>query len=191
MAIPAEKVAGAGVERDRPRFFDKKAKNICWSKAAIVPGRHPDRWRKDAAGNVVCKRFCNCSGCLCFEYDHVVPFSKATLRDKPISVSVLVDNDIYLQGGESTSDNCQILQTRVNRYKSDKVFDPSILRGYSCDLKFSDKELDVIEMAVYGDVIRPGNQCKCRTVAEMLGNFKAKDQMKACKLPNQDGNLGA
>lgn len=61
---------------DRPRFFDPKAKSKCWANADIVPGRHPERWRKDAAGNIVCKRFCNCQGCLCFEYDHIVPFSK-------------------------------------------------------------------------------------------------------------------
>uniref|UniRef100_A0ABL6V143 HNH domain-containing protein n=1 Tax=Cannabis sativa TaxID=3483 RepID=A0ABL6V143_CANSA len=102
---------------ERPRFFDKKAKNICWANAEIIPGRHPERWRKDAAGNVVCKRFCNCNGCLCFEYDHIVPFSK---------------------GGESTAENCQILQTRVNRFKSDKDdVDATRLKGFSCDLKFS------------------------------------------------------
>lgn len=61
---------------ERPRFFDGKAKNKCWSNADVVPGRHPERWRKDAAGNVVCKRFGNCGGCLCFEYDHIVPYSK-------------------------------------------------------------------------------------------------------------------
>ncbi|CAB4281060.1 unnamed protein product [Prunus armeniaca] len=148
---------------DRPRFFDSKAKSNCWAKADVVPGRHPERWRKDAAGNVVCKRFCNCQGCLCFEYDHIVPFSK---------------------GGESTEDNCQILQTRVNRFKSDKdQIDKTQLKGYSCDVKFTDKELDIIEMAVYGDVIRPGNQCRCRTVAEMLGQYKSKDKTAACKLP--------
>lgn len=38
-------------------------------------------------------------------------------------------------------------------------------------------------MAVYGDVIRPGNQCRCRTVDEMLGKFKSKDKTDACKLP--------
>lgn len=62
----------------RPRFFDSKAKSMCWAKAETVPGRHPERWRKDAAGNIVCKRFCNCHGCLCFEYDHIVPFSKGS-----------------------------------------------------------------------------------------------------------------
>ncbi|KAI4335950.1 hypothetical protein L6164_014543 [Bauhinia variegata] len=148
---------------NRPRFFDSKTKSICWSKADIVPGRHPERWRKDAAGNIVCKRFGNCQGCLCFEYDHIVPFSK---------------------GGESVADNCQILQTRVNRFKSDKdQVDPTRLKGYSCDINFTDRELDVIEMAVYGDVVRPGNQCRCKTVAEMLGKFKSKDDTAACKLP--------
>ncbi|KAK6148581.1 hypothetical protein DH2020_019493 [Rehmannia glutinosa] len=153
-------------EEERPRFFDTKAKSMCWSNAETVPGRHPERWRKDAAGNVVCKRFCNCQGCLCFEYDHIIPFSK---------------------GGESVAENCQILQTRVNRLKSDKQeVDGSQLKGYSCDIKFTDRELDIIEMAVYGDVMRPGNQCRCRTVAEMLGKYKPKDRMAPCKLPDSN-----
>ncbi|XP_073139536.1 uncharacterized protein [Henckelia pumila] len=156
-------------EEERPRFFDSIAKNRCWAKAETVPGRHPERWRKDAAGNIVCKRFCNCHGCLCFEYDHIIPYSK---------------------GGESVAENCQILQTRVNRFKSDKEeVDNAQLKGYSCDVKFKDKELDIIEMAVYGDVIRPGNQCRCRTVAEVLGTYKSKDRLAACKLPYGEGSL--
>ncbi|CAI9284002.1 unnamed protein product [Lactuca saligna] len=138
-------------KEERPRFFDSMTKKLCWAKADIVPGRHPERWRKDAAGNVVCKRFGNCQGCLCFEYDHIIPFSK---------------------GGESVVENCQILQTRVNRTKSDKDhLDKTQLRGYSCDINFTEKELDIIEMAVYGDVIRPGNQCRCRSIDELLGNI--------------------
>ncbi|XP_058099453.1 uncharacterized protein LOC131243854 [Magnolia sinica] len=153
-------------EKERPRFFDAKAKSLCWLKAEVVAGRHPERWRKDTAGNIVCKRLWNCHGCLCYEYDHIIPFSK---------------------GGESTAENCQILQTRVNRYKSDKEWlDKAELEGFSCDLKFTDKELDVIEMAVYGDVIRPGNQCRCRTVAEMLGQYKAKNPLAACELPYKE-----
>ncbi|KAH8493194.1 hypothetical protein H0E87_022444 [Populus deltoides] len=119
---------GGGGEDQRPRFFDKMVKKLCWQNAEIVPGRHPERWRKDAAGNIVCKRFCNCHGCLCYEYDHILPFSK-------------------------------------------------------------DKELDIIEMAVYGDVIRPGNQCRCRTIAEMLGQLKSKDRVAACKLPFSNESL--
>ncbi|MBA0576735.1 hypothetical protein Golob_023806, partial [Gossypium lobatum] len=86
--------------------------------------------------------------------------------------------------GESTAENCQILQTRVNRFKSNKEdLDTTRLKGYSCEVQFTDKELDIIEMAVYGDVIRPGNQCRCRTIAEMLGQYKSKDNLAACKLP--------
>lgn len=41
-------------------------------------------------------------------------------------------------GGESTADNCQILQTRVNRFKSDKEqVDATKLKGFSCDVKFT------------------------------------------------------
>uniref|UniRef100_A0A1D1XPM1 Uncharacterized protein n=1 Tax=Anthurium amnicola TaxID=1678845 RepID=A0A1D1XPM1_9ARAE len=112
-------------DKEKPRFFDAKTRVMCWEKAEVVPGRHPERWRKDAAGNIVCKRFWNCHGCLCYEYDHIIPFSK-------------------------------------------------------------DKELDIIEMAVYGDVIRPGNQCRCRTVAEMLGLYKSKNPLAACELPYKE-----
>ncbi|KAL5723003.1 hypothetical protein ACHQM5_006453 [Ranunculus cassubicifolius] len=153
---------------DRPRFFDQKSKSKCWANADTVPGRHPERWRKDIAGNIVCKRFYNCQGCMCFEYDHIIPFSK---------------------GGESVVDNCQILQTRVNRYKSNKEWvEKKELQGFSCDVKFTDKELDIIEMAVYGDVIRPGNECRCRTVAEMLGQFKSKNPMRPCELPRKEAS---
>lgn len=58
------------------RIFDGKMRNQCWQKADVVPGRHPERWRKDVAGNIVCRRLTRCEGCLCYEYDHVRPFSK-------------------------------------------------------------------------------------------------------------------
>ncbi|GKE91605.1 hypothetical protein Tco_1572700, partial [Tanacetum coccineum] len=44
------------------------------------------------------------------------------------------------------------------------------------------KELDIIEMAVYGDVIRPGNQCRCRSIDELLGKYKPKDHTAALGL---------
>lgn len=41
-------------------------------------------------------------------------------------------------GGESVAENCQILQTRVNRFKSDKDgVDPNELKGYSCEVTFT------------------------------------------------------
>ncbi|XP_020580228.1 uncharacterized protein LOC110024543 isoform X2 [Phalaenopsis equestris] len=141
---------GEEEERGRPRHFDAKAKARCWQFADVVAGRHPERWRRDSAGNVVCKRFYNCQGCLCFEYDHVIPYSK---------------------GGESTAENCQILQTRVNRLKADKAWvDEKELQGFSCDIKFT------------------GHECRCRTVAEMLGKVKPKKPLAACKLPYEEAN---
>ncbi|KAM0053504.1 hypothetical protein Hdeb2414_s0007g00260301 [Helianthus debilis subsp. tardiflorus] len=54
---------------------------------------------------------------MCFEYDQIVPFSK---------------------GGEPVVESRQILQTRVNRFKSDKdQLDKTQLRGYSCDINFT------------------------------------------------------
>lgn len=41
-------------------------------------------------------------------------------------------------GGESIVENCQILQTRVNRLKANKdEIDISQLKSYSCDIKFT------------------------------------------------------
>ncbi|GBG79765.1 hypothetical protein CBR_g30029 [Chara braunii] len=154
--------------RRRERFFDPKERDVCWRKADVVPGRHPERWRKDAAGNIVCRRFNACHGCLCYEYDHIIPFSK---------------------GGPSTADNCQILQTRVNRRKSNREdLASDEMRQNSCEIKFTDRELDIIEMAVYGNVIRPGLQCRCRSVAESLSislfSKPGRTDDVACELPS-------
>ncbi|KAI5054723.1 hypothetical protein GOP47_0029868 [Adiantum capillus-veneris] len=151
----------------RQRLFERQVARQCWEKADVVPGRHPDRWRKDYAGNVVCRKLRGCDGCLCFQFDHIFPFTK---------------------GGETDVKNCQILQSRVNQYKGDKEHvGKEELEQSSCNLKFTDKELDVIEMAVYGDVIRPGLQCKCKSIGEALGiAVKAKGPViTSCKLPYQ------
>lgn len=123
----------------------------------------------------------------------------------------LIPGSYVVPGGETDASNCQILQARVNRYKSNKDdVDKSQLQNYSCDLKFTglpfclldmcfafeifkrwsasfaDKELDVIEMAVYGNVIRPGLQCRCKSVAETLGTALSKSkgpEVLTCKLP--------
>ncbi|KAH6555247.1 hypothetical protein KP509_03G060500 [Ceratopteris richardii] len=153
--------------KGRQRFFEKETARKCWEKADVVPGRHPERWRKDVAGNVVCRKFRGCEGCLCFQLDHIHPFTK---------------------GGETDVSNCQVLQSRVNRYKGDKVHvDDKELQQSSCNLKFTDKELDVIEMAVYGDVIRPGLQCKCKSIKETLGIAAKKKGpvVMSCELPSQ------
>lgn len=133
------------LEESTRRLFSQKVKAECWKRARPVPGRDPDRWRLDAVGNVVSSGLRGCLGCLCHEYDHIVPFSK---------------------GGGTTLDNCQILQTRVNRMKGNDVDDPERQKGYSCARNWSERELDTIEMAVYGDINREGRVCRCKSLAE-------------------------
>lgn len=147
-----DEVAAATKPQTHPRLFSRKVKEECWRRAMVVPGRDPDRWRYDAAGNVVGYDLRSCVGCLCHDYDHIVPFSK---------------------GGLTVLENCQVLQVRANRLKGNQDDDPEALRKYSCAHKFTKQELDFAEMAVYGNV-RDGNgkvQCRCRSVIEMMETF--------------------
>ena len=129
------------------RIFTRLMKTQCWKKARPVPGRDPDRWRIDAAGNIVNNALKGCLGCLCHEYDHIVPFSR---------------------GGTTSLENCQILQTRVNRFKGNDFDDPMKQRGYSCAKQWTEQELDLLEMAIYGDVIRDTLRCRCKSVFEQF-----------------------
>ncbi|XP_060172490.1 uncharacterized protein LOC132603441 isoform X4 [Lycium barbarum] len=83
-----------------PRSFPYSVKQQCWDKAEKVKGRDPDRWRRDPLGNTVFRKLVGCPGCLCHDYDHIVPYSK---------------------GGESTLENCQVLQATVNRSKGNRT----------------------------------------------------------------------
>jgi hypothetical protein len=112
------------------RCFTRSIKEKCWQKAQPVPGRHPDRWRTDAFGNVVCKRLVGCPGLMCYEYDHIVPFSR---------------------GGPSCLSNCQILQTSTNRKKGNR-FDDELSQQYQHS--HAVQVLDAIEMAIWGNILR-------------------------------------
>nr|CAB3496947.1 unnamed protein product [Digitaria exilis] len=59
-----------------PRSFPYAVKQQCWEKAERVTGRDPERWRRDALGNIVFRKLVGCPGCLCHDYDHIVPYSK-------------------------------------------------------------------------------------------------------------------
>eukprot|EP00741_Cyanophora_paradoxa_P002976 tig00000655_g2889.t1 len=143
------------------RIFDKAMKDACWSKATTIAGRDPQRWRLDAVGNIVCKKLTSCEGCLCHEYDHITPYSK---------------------GGKTELSNCQILQTRVNRFKGNKILEGEELRKFSCDLNLTERDLDVVEMAVYGNIRRVGLVCKVPTLEEIQSG-NAKDP---CRLPDPE-----
>ncbi|EGR28883.1 hypothetical protein IMG5_167370 [Ichthyophthirius multifiliis] len=93
-------------------------------------GRHPERWRLDAVGNPVIKSLTSCNGPLCYQYDHIVPYSK---------------------GGETQIENCQLLQSIVNKHKSNKIDATySELKNVSPKDDFTNFEYDCIEKAIYG-----------------------------------------
>ena len=62
-----------------PRSFPLDVKELCWQKAEIVKGRDPTRWRRDPVGNLVFRKLVGCSGCLCYDYDHILPYSKVLM----------------------------------------------------------------------------------------------------------------
>ena len=148
-----EQLPSKTIIKDITRFFNREIKEACWRKAAAVPGRDPMRWRFDAVGNIVCKKLTGCEGCLCYEHDHIVPHSK---------------------GGLSTLENCQILQSRVNRYKSNDLMETytaqqihSTLFRFSCHKRFLDYELDLIEISLWGNVKSDARDCRCKSWMEL------------------------
>ncbi len=97
----------------------------------VIKGRNPERWRMDPVGNPVLYALRGCHGALCHEYDHIKPFSK---------------------GGLTIVENCQILQTGVNRFKSNKETVPiNEMHHSSRKLMLTPQQMDLVEYAVYGD----------------------------------------
>ena len=95
----------------------------------------------DPFGNPVLHELRGCPGQFCHEYDHIMPFSK---------------------GGHSVLENCQILQTGINRLKSNKT-DVTFaqLRAHSPAQVFDELHMDLVEGLVYGSLSlpdRPNNQ---------------------------------
>ena len=69
-----------------------------WQKAATIPGKNPDLYRKDATGNVIYRPAYGKQGPQSWEIDHKKPTAK---------------------GGPDTPANKQPLQTQTNREKAD------------------------------------------------------------------------
>ncbi|KAK3150602.1 hypothetical protein QOZ80_3AG0235330 [Eleusine coracana subsp. coracana] len=125
-----------------PRSFPYAVKQQCWEKAERVPGRDPERWRRDALGNIVFRKLVGCPGCLCHDYDHIVPYSK---------------------GGKSTLENCQVLQATVNRSKGNKTeVSKSELIQKSAYCRVSGRDMDLVELSAYGNVRRGPDSGGCK-----------------------------
>jgi len=114
----------------------------------MIPGRDPSRWRLDAVGNPVLYMLRGCHGTLCHEYDHIMPFSK---------------------GGRTVVANCQILQTSVNRFKSNKNPSAEEMRKSAKKHRLGFRDMDLIEYSVYGEIHRYDYETK--VVSKVLHNF--------------------
>ncbi|ESQ45827.1 hypothetical protein EUTSA_v10010677mg [Eutrema salsugineum] len=125
-----------------PRSFPYSVKQQCWEKAEKIKGRDPERWRRDHLGNIVFRKLVGCPGCLCHDYDHIVPYSK---------------------GGKSTLENCQVLQAKVNRSKGNKTdISRAELIQRSSYCRVAGRDMDLIELTAYGNVQRAAESSGCR-----------------------------
>ncbi|KAJ0248381.1 HNH endonuclease [Hirschfeldia incana] len=125
-----------------PRSFPYSVKQQCWEKAEKIKGRDPERWRRDPLGNIVFRKLVGCPGCLCHDYDHIVPYSK---------------------GGKSTLDNCQVLQAKVNRSKGNKTdISRAELIQRSSYCRVAGRDMDLLELTAYGNVQRAPESSGCR-----------------------------
>ncbi|XP_021287123.1 uncharacterized protein LOC110418664 [Herrania umbratica] len=125
-----------------PRSFPYSVKQQCWEKAEKVKGRDPDRWRRDAVGNIVFRKLVGCPGCLCHDYDHIIPYSK---------------------GGKSTLENCQVLQATVNRSKGNRTeLSRADLIQRSSYCRVAGRDMDLIELSAYGNVRHTEDSAGCR-----------------------------
>ncbi|CAO2818572.1 unnamed protein product [Amaranthus hypochondriacus] len=125
-----------------PRSFPYSVKQQCWEKAEKVKGRDPSRWRRDPLGNIVFRKLVGCPGCLCHDYDHILPYSK---------------------GGKSTLENCQVLQATVNRSKGNRTdISRAELIQRSSYCRVSDRDMDLLELSAYGNTHRGEDSGGCR-----------------------------
>ncbi|PON93573.1 HNH endonuclease [Trema orientale] len=133
---------GSSSSNPNPRSFPYTVKQQCWDKAEKIKGRDPDRWRRDALGNTVFRKLVGCPGCLCHDYDHIVPYSK---------------------GGQSTLENCQVLQATVNRSKGNRTeLSRAELIQKSSYCRVSGRDMDLLELSAYGNVRPPQDSGGCR-----------------------------
>ncbi|CAN1152007.1 hypothetical protein LINPERHAP2_LOCUS18468 [Linum perenne] len=144
----SEEYVSSGPE---PRSFPNSVKLQCWEKAEKVKGRDPARWRRDPLGNIVFRKLVGCPGCLCHDYDHIVPYSK---------------------GGKSTLENCQVLQVTANRSKGNRTElsrAELISRSNYCRVsefflivQFAGRDMDLVESLSYGNVQHSKDSGGCR-----------------------------
>lgn len=162
--------------------FSTTVKDLCWEICKRVSGRDPARWRQDAIGTPVMTALHGKEGLAGWHYDHIIPKSSAKKMPKDAQAKL------------SELSNCQILQSRANKKKQAKVLHPDVLKNLACDLELtgefnkiaihfqmflsswlvncdtmwdylSDSEMDIVEIAVHGNVTDEKGMAKCMCVS--------------------------
>jgi hypothetical protein len=162
--------------------FSTSVKQLCWEICKKVSGRDPARWRQDANGTPVMTALRGKEGLAGWHYDHIIPKSLGKKMPKDAQAKL------------SELSNCQILQTRANKKKQANVLHPDVLKNLACDLELtgefnkiaihfqmflssllvncdtmwdylSDSEMDVVEIAVHGNVTDEKGMAKCMCVS--------------------------
>ena len=77
----------------------ERQKRQAWNNAEPIPGKNPNKWRRDSAGNQIYKPAYGSNGNQSWEVDHRKPLSK---------------------GGTNSPRNLQAMQTAANRRKGNK-----------------------------------------------------------------------
>ncbi|OEL29421.1 hypothetical protein BAE44_0009565 [Dichanthelium oligosanthes] len=126
-----------------PRSFPFAVKQQCWEKAERVPGRDPERWRRDALGNIVFRKLVGCPGCLCHDYDHIVPYSKVTTA-QPVFAVIFVH--VGAKAWESNGSWTAIRLTSIRIYL----------------VPLDGRDMDLVELSAYGNVRRGPDSGGCK-----------------------------
>lgn len=81
-------------------MISEQQKEKAWNSAKRIPGKDPEKYRKDPYGNVIYKHSYGKSSPMGWEVDHIKPSSR---------------------GGSDATRNLQALNTKVNRIKGNDL----------------------------------------------------------------------
>ena len=82
------------------KYGDKECKDKVWNLAKTIPGKDPNIYRKDPAGNEICNKAYGTNSKQSWDIDHIKPSSK---------------------GGSDCLRNLQALSSHVNRSKGNSL----------------------------------------------------------------------
>ncbi|RXH96376.1 hypothetical protein DVH24_008880 [Malus domestica] len=119
-----EELATSSSFNNNPRSFPYSVKQQCWDKAEKIKGRDPDRWRRDPLGNTIFRKLVGCPGCLCHDYDHIVPYSKLIEQNDYEVPNFILDGDHRCgerQGGMTSVVELCEFKLACDRIWEDKV----------------------------------------------------------------------